>query len=134
MPFTGTGSGIQNANDVFFSGVGSNNVLRYNSSTSKWNNSTLAVSGAELSDGAVTDAKISTGISQSKISNLTSDLSSKAQANSTFAFIMYNGGYAARSTVTNDTSRVVIFIGPVAPTIGGNGAINNTDFWWNTSP
>lgn len=38
MPFTGQGTGIQNADDVFFSGVAQDNVLRYNNATSKWNN------------------------------------------------------------------------------------------------
>ena len=50
------------------------------------------------------------------------------------AFIMKSGGsYANRSTVTSDTSRVVVWIGDTAPTIGGNGAVNDVDFWWNTS-
>lgn len=38
MPFTGTGTGIQNANDVFFGSLTQDNVLSYNSTTSKWNN------------------------------------------------------------------------------------------------
>jgi hypothetical protein len=38
MPFTGTGTGIQNANDIFFSGLAQDNLLSYNSATSKWNN------------------------------------------------------------------------------------------------
>ena len=38
MPFTGTGTGIQNANDVFFSGLAQDNVLKYNNGTAKWNN------------------------------------------------------------------------------------------------
>jgi len=33
MPFTGTGTGIQNANDVFFSGLAQSNVLRYDNTT-----------------------------------------------------------------------------------------------------
>lgn len=42
MPFTGSGSGIQNATDVFFSSPAQDNVLLYNNATSKWNNSSLA--------------------------------------------------------------------------------------------
>jgi hypothetical protein len=38
MPFSGTGTGIQNANDVFFSGLSQGQQLHYNSSTAKWNN------------------------------------------------------------------------------------------------
>ena len=58
MPFTGTGSGIQNANDVFFSGLASNNTLRYNTTTSKWNNVPLSVSSAEIANNAITEAKL----------------------------------------------------------------------------
>lgn len=38
MPFTGTGTGIQNANDVFFGSLAQDNVLSYNNATAKWNN------------------------------------------------------------------------------------------------
>ncbi|HSX32713.1 MAG TPA: hypothetical protein VLF91_00025 [Candidatus Saccharimonadales bacterium] len=49
------------------------------------------------------------------------------------AFILYGGGtYAARSTVTSSSTRVVIWIGPVAPTVGGSGAVDGVDVWWRT--
>ena len=51
------------------------------------------------------------------------------------AFIRYNTGtssYATRASVTGDTSRMVIWVGPTAPTIGGSGAINDVDVWWKT--
>jgi hypothetical protein len=51
------------------------------------------------------------------------------------AFILYNtslSSYANRSTVTSSQTRVVIWIGPVAPATGGNGAVNNVDVWWRT--
>ncbi|MEO5691444.1 MAG: hypothetical protein ABIQ64_04615 [Candidatus Saccharimonadales bacterium] len=38
MPFTGTGTGIQNANDIFFSSLADDNILQYNNATAKWNN------------------------------------------------------------------------------------------------
>ena len=38
MPFSGTGTGIENADDVFFNNVSDNDTLSYNSSTAKWNN------------------------------------------------------------------------------------------------
>ncbi|QQS17873.1 hypothetical protein IPL68_04395 [Candidatus Saccharibacteria bacterium] len=38
MPFTGTGTGIQNANDVFFSNPSDGQTIQYNSATAKWNN------------------------------------------------------------------------------------------------
>lgn len=38
MAFTGQGTGIQNADDVFFSGMSNGDLLKYNSSTFKWNN------------------------------------------------------------------------------------------------
>ncbi len=52
------------------------------------------------------------------------------------AFILYNVGsasYANRSTATSSSTRVVIWIGPVAPSVGGNGAVDNVDVWWRTS-
>jgi hypothetical protein len=52
------------------------------------------------------------------------------------AFILYNSttsSYAARTTVTSSQTRVVIFIGPTAPTVGGSGAVDNVDVWWRTS-
>ncbi|MEO5690728.1 MAG: hypothetical protein ABIQ64_00910 [Candidatus Saccharimonadales bacterium] len=59
MPFTGTGTGIQNANDIFFSALASNNVLRYNGASSKWNNGPLVVANSEIADGTITETKLS---------------------------------------------------------------------------
>lgn len=42
MPFTGTGTGIQNASDVFLNSPGQYNVLSYNGATAKWNNTNIA--------------------------------------------------------------------------------------------
>lgn len=46
MPFSGSGTGIQNADDVFFSSVSDGDTLLYNAGTAKWNNS----SGAPAAD------------------------------------------------------------------------------------
>lgn len=51
MPFTGTGTGIQNANDIFFSGLAQDNVLSYNNATSKWNNTPIIGLAALASKG-----------------------------------------------------------------------------------
>ncbi|MEO5691443.1 MAG: hypothetical protein ABIQ64_04610 [Candidatus Saccharimonadales bacterium] len=59
MPFTGTGTGIQNANDIFFSALAANNVLRYNNATAKWNNGPLVVANSEIADNTITEAKLS---------------------------------------------------------------------------
>ncbi len=67
MPFTGSGTGIQNANDVFFGSLTANQTLRYNSVTAKWNNTTLSVSNFEIADDAVTEPKLS--VSNSPINN-----------------------------------------------------------------
>lgn len=61
--------------------------------------------------------------------------SADAVAASAPAFIRYNTGtssYATRASVTGDTNRMVIWVGPTAPTIGGSGAINDVDVWWKT--
>ena len=52
------------------------------------------------------------------------------------AYIQYDtssSAYPARSTATSSSTRVVIWIGPVAPSVGGSGAVNNVDVWWRTS-
>lgn len=38
MPFTGSGTGIQNADDVFFSGLADSQAVTYSGATAKWNN------------------------------------------------------------------------------------------------
>lgn len=58
------------------------------------------------------------------------------QTASSPAFILYNvggGNYPNRNTVTSSSTRVVIWIGPVAPSVGGIGAVDNVDVWWRTS-
>src|SRR5687768_1220188 len=76
-----------------------------------------------LKAGSVGDGQISS-ISQSKVTNLTSDLGAKASTALTYttvARVFYNTGtssYPARPS--GFTS--VEWVGPVAPTIGGSGA------------
>jgi hypothetical protein len=58
-----------------------------------------------------------------------------AVAASSIAFILYNTGsssYPARTSATADANRIVAWVGPVAPTIGGSGAVNDVDIWWKT--
>lgn len=43
-----------------------------------------------------------------------------------------SSSYPARAAITADTARTVIWIGPVAPPIGGTGAVNDVDVWWMT--
>lgn len=38
MPFSGSGTGIQNADDVFFSSLSDGETLQFDSATAKWNN------------------------------------------------------------------------------------------------
>ena len=51
MPFTGTGTGIQNANDIFFGSLAQDNVLSYNNATAKWNNTPVVGFAALASKG-----------------------------------------------------------------------------------
>lgn len=44
-----------------------------------------------------------------------------------------SASYPARSTVTTDTTRRVVWVGPVAPTIGGNYAVDGLDAWERTT-
>lgn len=51
MPFTGTGTGIQNANDVFFSSLAQDNFLKYDVPSAKWNNSSIVGFAATATRG-----------------------------------------------------------------------------------
>ncbi len=58
MPFTGAGTGIQNADDIFFSALTQDNVLRYNSTTAKWNNVAISIGASDIANEAVTEPKL----------------------------------------------------------------------------
>ena len=58
MPYTGTGTGIQNADDVFFSNISDTQVLRFDSANAKWINTALSVVTSELANDAVTEPKL----------------------------------------------------------------------------
>ncbi len=66
MPFSGSGTGISNATDVFFTGLAQNNVLKYNNTTAKWNNvpvtgfAALAYNGGEETVSTVTSTASTT--------------------------------------------------------------------------
>lgn len=87
--------------------------------------------------GAVTSVNSQTGAVTLDAGDVGADAagSAAAIAGSAPAFIRFDGGslsYPARATATGDASRMVIWIGPTAPTIGGSGAINDIDVWWKT--
>lgn len=90
MPFTGTGTGIQNANDVFFSGLAQGNVLRYNNSTAKWNNATFSVTTADVVNDAITEPKLA--VSNSPVSDYVLSWNGSAMA------------WAAQSATTPDAT------------------------------
>lgn len=79
---------------------------------------------------------------QTDVDNLTTTVAGKADtsyvtsvAAAAPAFIHYDTGtssWPARSTVTSDTTRMVIWVGPVSPLIGGSAAVDNLDVWWKT--
>lgn len=60
MPFSGTGSGINDADDVFFSVLADNNLLKYDSGTAKWQNVDMAgfVTSTALANDSVTEPKL----------------------------------------------------------------------------
>lgn len=63
MPFSGSGTGIQNADDVFFSSLSDGQALQYNFSTAKWNNSSLdktSVGLDQVDNTADSDKPVST--------------------------------------------------------------------------
>lgn len=65
MPFTGQGTGIQNASDIFFSSVTNGQVLRYNGATSKWNNVAQTVAAGDITSGVVAPARLGSGTADS---------------------------------------------------------------------
>lgn len=113
--------------DVAISSPADKQVLTYNSSSTKWQNQAPAVASVNTQTGVVSLAA----------SDVNADPvgSADAVAANATAFIRYNTGsssYPTRGSVTSDTNRTVIWIGPVAPSIGGSGAINDVDVWWKT--
>lgn len=58
MAFGGSGTGIKNASDVFFSNLSDEEILRFNATTQKWNNATLAFSATDLADASITEPKL----------------------------------------------------------------------------
>ncbi|QQS19261.1 hypothetical protein IPL68_02955 [Candidatus Saccharibacteria bacterium] len=95
MPFTGNGTGIRNADDVFFSGVSQNNTIKYNSTTAKWTNAALVKSDIGLanvdntSDGnkpisSATQAALNTKTSTTDFANLQGSVAVREDLYSSF--------------------------------------------------
>ena len=61
------------------------------------------------------------------------DVGPSPLAPATMLYIIHDGvEYAPRSTVTNDPTRPVIWMGPVQPAIDATYALDNVDVFWNT--
>jgi hypothetical protein len=95
MPFTGSGTGIRNADDVFFSGVSQNNTLKYNSATQKWTNVTPTKSDVGLANvdntsdvnkpiSNATQAALNTKTSNTDFANLQGSVAMKEDLYSSF--------------------------------------------------
>jgi hypothetical protein len=87
-----------------------------------------------LKSGSVGDGQVSS-ISQSKVTNLTSDLAAKASTALTYttvARVFYNTGTSSYPTRPAGFTSVE-WVGPVAPTIGGSYAADGYDTWINTA-
>lgn len=113
--------------DVAISSPANGDVLTYSNTSSKWQNQAPAVQSVNAQTGAVSLS--ATDVNADPVG------SADAVAASATAFIRYNSGtssYPTRASVTGDTNRTVIWIGPSAPSIGGTGAINDVDVWWKT--
>jgi hypothetical protein len=102
----GGSSGIATATDVALSSVANNDVLTYSAGTAKWKNQPAAAGGvvsyASLPAGTTIGVDYDSGTSS----------------------------YPNRPTPRTDI--IVRWRGPSAPTIGGNGALDNVDEWVNT--
>jgi hypothetical protein len=120
-------STLAGASDVAISSPSDGQVLTYDSGTTKWQNQDPAVSSVNTQTG---DVVLAAGdVNADPVG------SADAVAASAPAFIRYDTGasaYPTRGSVTSDTNRTVIWIGPTAPSIGGSGAINDVDVWWKT--
>ena len=93
-----------------------------------------AVAGAT---GSVSSVNGQTGVVALTATDVSADVSgAAATAIATApAFVRYNTGsstWPTRATATSDTARTVIWIGPIAPSIGGSGAVDGVDVWWKT--
>jgi len=61
MPYTGTGTGIQNADDIFFSNVTTQDTLIYDETTAKWNNLPVTQHAAQPDRGGMEKVSITSG-------------------------------------------------------------------------
>lgn len=98
MPFSGTGTGIQNASDVFFSGLAANNTLKYDSVTSKWTNATASVTKSDIGlsnvDNTSDAAKPISTATQSALDSISNDVSVRPVR------LVYNSSWPSRPSVT----------------------------------
>lgn len=100
-------------------------------------NNRVNVTLASSAVGGVSSVNGQTGEVELDATDVGADASGAAAAVAATApaIIRYNTGsssYPSRGTVTSDTNRTVIWIGPTAPSIGGGGAVNDVDVWWKT--
>ena len=95
MPFTGSGTGIQNANDVFFSGLTGNQSLGYDGGTLKWKNIPGDIPIATISlPGTLATGTVSLPfpiIGTWKFSALVINVGTSASGGSIIADLLYNG-------------------------------------------
>lgn len=104
----GGGGSVGTSSDVALNNAATGEVLTYDAGLAKWRNSPV-----NSYDVAYIDALVQ-------------------KVDAVVKYDAVSSTYPLRSTATSDIKRRVRWVGPVAPGIGGNFAVDNLDIWEKT--
>jgi hypothetical protein len=150
MGFSNGNVSISGSSDVVLNNPTNQQALTYDTSISKWKNASL--SSIDVTAVHLTGAEAVTGVKSFSVSPTvptpsgSSDVANKSYVDSKVVnyaqlaagsvvvvdYVTASSTYPSRPSSRTDI--VIRWRGPVAPSVGGNGAVDNVDEWLNTAP